>query len=160
MVVVYPKLNVQNSAELWDKITAPEWSCPPTTPIECPGYDEYLTLNLDPTEWGLIATMGLVTLMIFIMVVRRVVICFTQWEERRWASRIVKAGPEERVEILGSWCGSLGVSVEGTDLDLGEKRPLPYTLSGISRTEVRKDVEERLWLGFEEGEKMEKGALI
>lgn len=33
-------------------------------------------------------------------------------------------------------------------------------ISGISQAEVRKDVEERLWLGFEEGEKMEKGALI
>lgn len=39
-------------------------------------------------------------------------------------SRLVKAGPEERADILRSWCAELEVSVEGTDLDLGEKGPL------------------------------------
>ena len=50
--------------------------------------------------------------------------------------------------------------MEGMDLDLGENGPLPHKIFGISHTELRKDVEERLWLGFEEGEKMEKGSLI
>jgi hypothetical protein len=158
--MVYPKLNVQNSAELWDKITAPEWSCPPITPFECAGYDEYLTPNDGCIEWEFFATVGMLgSIMIVVMIVCQVSIYLTQWQERRWARRLVKAGPEERVDVLRSWCEGLGVNVEGTDLDLGEERPLPYTI-GISHTELREDVEEQNFLGDEEGEKMEKAALI
>ncbi|PMD17349.1 hypothetical protein NA56DRAFT_728969 [Hyaloscypha hepaticicola] len=156
--MVYPKLNVQDPGQLWDKITSPEWSSPPITPIECAGYEGYLTPNFDPIEWGLLATMGLVLVIIFVMIVCQIATYLTQQRKRRWVSRLVKAGPEERADILRSWCAELGVSVEGTDLDLdlGEERPLPDTTFGISHAELSKDVEERLWLGFEEGEKMRR----
>lgn len=101
--------------------------------------------------------MGLIGLiMIVVMIVCQVSIYLTHWNERRWARRLVKAGPEERVDILLAWCGNLGVSVEGTDLDLGEKGPLPYTISGISHTELREAVEEENLLGDEELKKIEK----
>jgi hypothetical protein len=41
-------------------------------------------------------------------------------------------------------------------LDLGEKRPLVYTPSGISHMELREDVEEQIWRGYDEFKKMEK----
>ncbi len=53
--------------------------------------------------------------------------------------QLVNAEPQERVDILRSWCYGLGVNYGGTDLDLEEKRPLPYTLSGISHLELREE---------------------
>ena len=160
----YPKLNAQDPGELWDQITSPEWSCPPTTPIECAGYDGYLTMN-DKFNWEVVAAISLLFIMMIIsvLIVLCIIMFFTDGQDRRLANRLVEAGPEERVDILRAWCQEWNIDVEGTDLDLGQKRPLVYTPSGISHMELREDVEEQIWLGYEElekMEKMEKGPLI
>jgi hypothetical protein len=162
--MLHPKLNVQDPGQLWDKITSPEWSCPPTTPIECTGSDEYLTMN-NKFNLEVVATISLlfIMMMISILIVFCIIMYFTQWQEKRLANRLVEARPEERVDILRVWCQDWNIDVEGTDLDLGEKRPLVYTPSGISHMELREDVEEQTWQGheeFEKMEKMEKGPLI
>jgi hypothetical protein len=159
--MLHLKLNVQDPGQLRDKITSPEWSCPPTTPIECAGYDEYLTMN-NKFNLELVATISLlfIMMMISVLIVLCIIMFFTDGQDRRLANRLVEAGPEERVDILRAWCQDWNIDVEGTDLDLGQKRPLVYTPSGISHMEPREDVEEQIWLGYEEFEKMEKGPLI
>ena len=95
-------------------------------------------------------------MMISVLIVFCIIMYFTEWQEKRLANRLVEARPEERVDILRAWCQDWNIDVEGTDLDFGEKRLLVYTPSGISHLELREDVEEQTWLGYEVLEKLEK----